>query len=156
MKIGMGAIIGLVGGLLAVVGVFLPWFSVTSGGQTLSWSGYDLGAAAVQYPQLAWLAIFPLGILAFGILGLILALIPKKVTGILAMLCGILVLVFSFIPLLIFLLISTIGGGMGIGTPLSFIGGIILMVGGIMAYRDAKKAMTGMPMGAMPSPPPPA
>lgn len=145
MKIGMGAIIGLVGGLLVIVGTFLPWANVTGGGVSEDVTG-------------AMVPIFGLLVILFGVLGLVFAVIPRPVFGILAMVFGILALVFLLIAYLGISLVSGISGGsvsLSYGLYLALIGAILLIVGGPLAYRDAKRAQAPpMPMPMAPPPPP--
>lgn len=61
-------IIGLVGGIIAAVGVFLPWASITAFGFTISSTGWD-STAVVIYPYLILLGGILSLVGALGILG---------------------------------------------------------------------------------------
>src|SRR3972149_8906390 len=100
MKIGKGAIIGLIGGLLGLVGVFLPWVTASALGVTISVPGaclagignIDVGGIPIPCSTAASGegSIYVYGILAFSILGLIFVLLGKRGTAILALVFGLL------------------------------------------------------------------
>lgn len=155
MAMGKGAIIGILGGILVLVGCVLPWLSVsyTLLGVPLSISLSGFGI---------WQGLLAL---IFGILGLIMAVLRKKVTSILALVFGILAL------LMIVLAMMEIGAvtaqyqllgyagisiGMGFGIYIALIGAILLMAGGGIGMMEAGKAPAPMmpPPPMMPAPPP--
>lgn len=144
MKIGMGAILGAIGGIIALIGTFLPWGTVTLLGIPIGIPG--------------WAGVGFLTVI-FAILGLVLVLIPKKITAILALVFGVLALVFALLQYLgvsAVVALAQLGGGtgsMGVGGYISMLGCILLIVGGGMAYSAAGKMSA--PMSPMPMAPPP-
>jgi len=146
-----GRIIGIIGGILTMVGVFLPWATVSGG--TLIGSVSLLGVLA-----------FPFGILAmiFGIIGLILVAIGKRGMCIGALILGILafIMILLSFALLSWLaeLVAGIGGGLveftvDFGIYIAIVGSIILIIGSGLAMAQAEKP--GMqPVPAAPIPPP--
>jgi len=135
-----GVIVGIVGGILTVLGVVLPWasseFGSVSGLFTLP--GTAIGTTIFGYP-----------LLILGILGLLMALPGKKglavgtiIMGIIAMLLGLVVI--GFVGL-----VSNISGGvasMGIGAILCLVGPIIMILGGFMIRSEAKKEAMAPPV----------
>jgi len=146
MGIKKGVIVGIIGGILTVLGVILPWaaseFGSVSGLYTIP--GTAIGTTIFGYP-----------LLILGILGLLMALPGKKglamgtiIMGIIAMLLGLIVI--GFVGL-----ISDISGGvasMGIGAILCLVGPIVMILGGFMIRSDVKKEMMAPP--APPAAPP--
>lgn len=183
MKIGKGAIIGLIGGILGLVGVFLPWLtmsasvgpisvSVSASGMQMGGGTLDLSGQAVPVGSSEF-SIYVYGILALSILGLIIVLLGKKVTAIVALLFGLLTTILAIVAYVrisslsssLQALLGSVPGvtfsvGPGFGLYLCIIGGIILLFGGVLAMMDAKKAAMApapMPMPPMgPAPPPPS
>ncbi len=148
MKIGPGWILGVVGGILALVGSFLPWISVSDGTTTLTLIGAII-------PIFGWL------FLIFAILGLILVAIPNKITAILGMVFGILALIMGIVTVALTSLIANIVGGTGTGVTVSIgygayvalVGAVLLMIGGPIAYSQWKKAAIAPAAPAMMPPP---
>jgi len=180
MKIGKGAIIGLVGGLLGLVGVFLPWLTVSASvgpisvsasvsGISMGGGTLDLGTGTAIPVGASEFSIYVYGILAFSVLGLIVVMLGKRSTAMLALVFGLLTTILAIVAVVrmsqlasaLQALIPVVPGmtvsiGAGIGLYLCVIGGIILLLGGVLAMGDAKKAMMApapMPM-APPMPPP--
>lgn len=114
-------IIGLIGGILAAVGVFLTWASALG----FTWSGWDIATAAVgaeSYPYVA---------LAGGILALIGALLSTKTKsiGYLLPLGGIIAIIgagwgFSDIS-------GITGMDVGYGVYVCIVGGILALIGSL-------------------------
>ena len=163
MKFGIGMILGLLGGLLGLVGVFLPWASASAGGITISVTGACFGGmGSIDVPGVGAFpcgqfvsgegAIYAWGVLAFSVLGLIFVLPGKKATSTLALVMGLLVVVLAGIAIarISQLLAQVPGMSLGYGIMLSIVGGILLLVGGVFAMRAAGKAA-----GMMPAPVPP-
>ena len=143
INVGKWQVLGLIGGILLVIGCFLPWISFAG---LLSFSGMDIARLAGGF----WYNIYLLIIL--GILSIVVLLLGKNKTGI----------AFGIIALIISLLDTAImhvavskaaeeGGGLygeiikglvtvGAGPYLCVIGSIIIVIGAILALK-AKKAM---------------
>lgn len=168
MKIGKGAIIGLLGGLLGLVGVFLPWASASAGPVTISVTGaclggigsIDMGGVSIPCSLAASGegAIYAYGILAFSVLGLIFVILGKRSTSMLALIFGLLTIILAGVAIarLSSILAAAPGASLGYGIILCIVGGILLLLGSVLAMGEAKKAMMGpapMPM-APPMPPP--
>ena len=121
-----GGIIAMVGGILIIVAMVLPWVDTSNllGGQV--YSGFETG-------------IFGILTLIFAILIIILALVKKPLgAGIL----GILSLIFVIIPLIV---VEAIFGLLAAGTGLSLfsygwylalIGSILAMIGGFVGHKQ--------------------
>lgn len=150
MKIGPGRILGIIGGLLAVVGSFLPWAIISDGTTTLSIMG-------AIYPIFGWLFVI------MAILGLIFVAIPNKILNILAMVWGIIALIMGLLAMVLTSFLGGLGGltgtitvSNGYGIYLGLVGAVLLMIGSPMAYSEAKKAAAAAmpPMMGPPMPPP--
>lgn len=146
LKMSMGAILGAIGGVIALVGTFLSWatFPITGTSIPVEWPGW---------------AGFGFLTLIFAIIGLILVLIPKKVTAIIALVMGILALVFALLQYLGLSALVTLAqlagyqATMGVGAWITIIGCILLIVGSGMAMSAAGKMQAqSMPMAAPPPP----
>lgn len=170
MKIGKGAIVGLLGGLLGLIGVFLPWVTASAGAISLSLPGTCVGGiGSIEIPVVGSQrcpgssegAIYFYGIFVLSILGLIVSLLGRKMTSMLALVFGVLVLVLGVVAAARVVAsagdIGSVPGvtiSIGYGLILSIIGGVILLVGGFLGWSEAKKA--GMaPMAPDMSAPPP-
>jgi hypothetical protein len=121
-----GAIIAIVGGLLILIGIFLPWVDLADySGPT--WSGLQTGI---------W-GILPL---IFAILIIVLAAVKKPLgAGIL----GIISLIFVILPMLIIASIAATYGVAGFaiglftyGWYLALIGSILAMIGGFVGHKQ--------------------
>lgn len=143
MKMNTGSLVGIVGGLLIIIGVMMPWMSDSVGN---SISGLTAG-----------ISILGIILIIFGVLGLVM-LIPGKrglamgsiVFGILALLLYLAMLGLSS---LLTSMVSTLGGSVsvGFGLYLGFIGSILMIVGAVVA-RSQIKAAAAAP-AAPPAPP---
>lgn len=127
-----GSVLGIVGGLLAVVGVFLPWMTAT---ETIT--NTSSSASGISVP------LFGILVLLFSALGLVLALVGKRGTCIGAMIMGILAFVFALIVATIWsAIISTFGVGdilsIGYGLYITLAGSIILVIGSVMTLGELK------------------
>ena len=115
-------VIGLIGGILAAVGVFLPWASVFG----ISSSGWDY-TAAVSYPYVILLG----GILA--LLGGLIALLAVKIKNI-----SYLILLGGIIAILGWIWAATDVGDWSLvtyGFYTCLVGGILALISGIMSVR---------------------
>ena len=158
MKIGIGKILGLVGGILAIVGVVLPWATAsgTVMGMTISMSASGLDAAKSGGEWVAYVY----GTAIFGVLGLIFVLISKKSTTMLAFVFGLLALILSGVALV--RITQLIGGlsapgvsvGAGIGLYICVVGGLLLLIGCLLAFKAVgAQAQVAAPLMAAPPPP---
>jgi hypothetical protein len=130
----------MVGGLMIILGVVLPWMSDSLGN---SISGLSAGVNSLG-----------IVILLFGVLGLAMVASGERGLAIGAM-------VFAILALLLYLLLIGVAGlvatGLGAGITtgyglyVGFIGSIVLIVGAVMAMSAAKKAVAA-PV-APPAPP---
>lgn len=162
MKVGKGAILGLVGGLLGLVSVFLPWFTVGAAGISVGFSGLQLASPTIDVfgvqvpnPYSGTFSMAVYGTLVFSLIGMIVVMVPKKATAILGLVCGVLAVVlagygFSQASALASTVPPTPGlsVGPGFGIYLGIIGGLLLLIGGALALMDVRKA--GAPMATPP------
>ncbi len=133
MKLNNGQKIGLLGSILAVVGIFLPWASIL---------GFSI--LGIQVGIFAYLALL------FGILALIGSILSGKKGAIILLVFGIIGLVWMLLFLGIFTsMLAAYGGSkavsmglsvLGIGYWLTLVGFIIAMIGGIMDLKELKSA----------------
>ncbi|HEX9341602.1 MAG TPA: hypothetical protein VF992_10620 [Thermoplasmata archaeon] len=148
MKIGIGMILGIVGGLVTAIGSYLPWATVSGGSLTspVVFMGVGVGWGGVL-------------VLAFGVLGLICVAIPRKATAILALVWGILAFVFALLVIGVQASLAQQYGGSGVvvtteyGAWVSLAFSVLLILGSAIAYREARKAASP-PMAPPMSPPP--
>jgi uncharacterized membrane protein YphA (DoxX/SURF4 family) len=129
------AIIGLVGGILALVGVLLPWISVSALIITVNFTGLDIMSNALWNKYM----IYPVLTLIFGLLALVLCIMRKKMLYLGGGIMGIL----AFILPLVFMIV--VNGDAktnvtGYGVYLSMVGGILALVGGILGFVKTPKA----------------
>lgn len=144
MKMSTGSIVGIVGGLLVILGVVLPWMSDSTGASV---SGLTAGIA-------------PIGIvlIIFGVLGLVMVAPGKRLLAIGTIVFGILAFLLYLALLGLSSLISTGANVLGANTSvgyglfIGFIGSILLIVGAIMARSEAKKAAAAPAAQAPPAP----
>jgi hypothetical protein len=142
----MGRILGIVGAILALVGTFLPWATISSDFESITASG---------------IAIFFIGIpvLLFAIIGLILVAMPKRGTAIGGFVMGILCLIFMMLAFVVVSILEGLVTGTNIeisydyGLWVSLVGSILLMIGGIWAFVELGKAPPA-PAPMMPMEPP--
>ena len=166
MRFGKGAAVGLAGGILGLLSVFLPWLVLTAsvGPLTLSFgfSGLALsGNLTIQSAQLSSpypeAAMWAYGILAFSILGLVMGIVGKRSTSIVALLSGVLVTVFAILALVRMPTVTisapglSLSVGPGFGIYVGLVGGLLLLTGGLLAWGEAKNVRMPLPV-----PPPPA
>ena len=152
-----GQIIGLVGGIIALIGLFLPWISASG---TNTNTGQQI---TVSVPGIYFIP-FSIGIILFAVLTIAFAIFKKPIGGIL-------VLVFSLIGLAItgflfsaiqYIAASLVSGSSvsvstGVGVYICIVGFIIGLIGGVLHYVYAKKegvTQTSPPQEVPPAPPP--
>jgi len=143
INVGKWQVLGLIGGILLVIGCFLPWISFAG---LLSFSGMDIARLAGGF----WYNIYLLIIL--GILSIVVILLGKNKTGIVL---GIVALIISLLDTAIMHVAineaAKEGGALygelikGLvkvdsGPYLCVIGSIIIVIGAILALKE-KKAM---------------
>ena len=157
MKLGKGAAIGLIGGILAIVGAIMPWWIATA---SVSAGGFTVSASVPL------LGIFTLGgllCLVFGALGLVMALIKNKATSLITVVCGVLALAASLMvgAFLATANVAVPGASANASVTPSFgmwiaaIGGIVLIIGGALAFLETNKPAAPA-AGSWTSAPPPA
>lgn len=150
MALGKGAIVGILGGIVAIVGTMLPWWQVTA-----SAGGY----ISVSVPLLGIFTLGGLLVLVFGVLGLVFAALNKPVTQVVALVMGLLAAVIAlvmgaFVPTVSVSIPGASGSiTAGFGFWISMVGGLLLAVGGALGFVDSRKAPQAWPTQA---PPPPA
>ncbi|UCD92151.1 MAG: hypothetical protein JSV43_07985 [Methanobacteriota archaeon] len=127
MKIGPGRILGLVGGILAIVGSFLAWASVCFMGICASVAGFDGFEGKLAF--------------VFGLIGLILVIIPKRGLPIGGLIMGILVIIWPVKVMMEIIAPLEIG----IGIWITIVGAILLIVGSGLALREGPKPEAYVP-----------
>ena len=159
-KYKMPMILGILGGVLALVGTILPWISACTTASSLlpqmclGFSGLGISGlaaaapgAAIESPILAFGGIL---ILLFGIIGLVMMLLKKPQMAMIGMVMGILALLIGVLwyvqasPLFNLSVPGVVTVSAGMGLWLSIIGGLLLFVGGFMGW-NALKAKPGAP-----------
>jgi hypothetical protein len=140
--------ITLVGAALIIVGVLLPWVTISFGGLSENVSGLDTDDGKIALGIGAVVALFGLIMLVKPTRGVLLG------AGIVALILGVAQAIFSVIDLSD---ISDAAGGVegleasaGIGLYLTLGGAVVALVGGLMGILAARR----MPRGA-PAPPAP-
>ncbi|NPA75980.1 MAG: hypothetical protein GXO25_07885 [Euryarchaeota archaeon] len=143
-------IVGIVGAVIVIVGLFLPWATVTG---TNPDTGEKISETVYGY--------ISIGLWIFVILGLIGAVIPKKLGGILALVFGILgVLVTWFNIMGIYALKAMYDSDeikihMHYGGYVALLGFVILFIGGILQFIAFRKEQKAQVQPATPAPPVP-
>jgi len=132
-RITSGCILAIVGGLLTVIGLFLPWFSVTA---------ETIVGGSMSFPGILF-GIWGILVLIFGILMIVLAAVKKPL---IAGIFGILGLVFALIPILIIEgMLAPLAGLAGMtgvtwgptfGWFLTLIGAVLAMIGGFVGHKQ--------------------
>ena len=158
MKIGKWAILGLVGGLLGLVGVFLPWVSVAGvsvSGSCLGGIGtISVGGLSIPCPASAEGSIYAFGILGFSVLGLIFSLLGKKMTTMLSMIFGLLTLILAGVAIArVSSVLAFPGVSIGYGIILCIVGGVLLFISGLLAWMEMRKAGAMAPQPGQMMPP---
>jgi len=129
MKIGLGRILAVLGGCTVLIAaVAVPWAPGAISFNVLD--GFALDMAIVYVVGLLWLTLFA---------------IPKRVAAILGFLWGIAAFVLSLQP---FGIAATYGMTIEYGVYASILGSLVLMVGSVLAYLEARKLGTPTQMRA--------
>ena len=131
---------GLVGGLLTVAGVFLPWATATE-----PVTGATASASGIQVP------IFGVLVLLFGVLGLVFVLLGKRITYTLGAVMGIISFVMALIVYVIWTAVLTMIGNpgsvlsTGYGMYMCLIGPWILVFGSFWARKETEAPLPAAP-----------
>jgi hypothetical protein len=132
MKMNTGSLVGIVGGLLVIIGVVMPWMSDSVGNSV---SGLTAG-------------ISTLGIILilFGVLGVVMLIPGKRGLAVGSIVFGVLALLLYLAMLGLSSLLTSMAGtlgasvSVGFGLYLGFIGSILLIVGAVVARSQIKTA----------------
>lgn len=144
MKMNTGSIVGIVGGLLIIIGVVLPWMSDDIGN---SISGLTAG-----------ISVLGIVLILFGVLGLVMLIPGKRGLAIGSIVFGALALLLYLAMLGLSSILTSMASGLGasvsvgFGLYIGFIGSILLIVGAIVA-RSQLKSVAPAPPVAPPAPP---
>ena len=139
-------IIGLLGGLMALIGGVLPWLEMRTCVSTIIQICVAVPLPFALGSLSPILGIGQILALVFGLIGLVLLFLQKPMTGMVAGVMGILALVFAVLYFVTapayFTQLS--GGvvdiqiGLGFGIYITMIGGVLLLVGGLMQWKGLK------------------
>jgi len=146
---GAGAAVGIIGSILVLVGIFLPWASAGAFGFSISFSGWDMNSLSSTWGGGSiWQVI---GLLAIGLICIVFAImeaIAAKVSGALVLVFGIISTLIAFSALNEISPVSSIpGASIGIGIWICIIGSIIVAIGGLIGVlHQASQPMPAMPM----------
>lgn len=148
MAMSMGRIVGIVGGVLLILGVFFPWASVSNTLTSVDVSGMNILGIPVLILGLIGLLFVATGrrglCLGAGILGIISLIWLMLMMGALSWIASAAAIA------------GTTTVSMSYGLYLCVIGTIALVVGGFWAWMDAKKAAKApAPVTQPPAPPAP-
>ncbi len=130
-------ILGLVGGILVLVSMFLPWLNYSDFlGNAITVNGIGAG-------------LFGLLMLIFGVIGIAMMFLKNPTMPLLTAIFGILAIVFwllAYLGLSIIAGASSLTGGtvtfeVGFGAYIAPVGAILMVVGGFMRRGELKKAM---------------
>lgn len=136
---GMPVILGLVGGILMIVSLFLPWATVTLFGIPVTFMGITAGIGGIL-------------MLVFGIIGIVMLMMKNPTMPLVGGIMGILSLVFWLLSYLgLSALVAPaqltgggVGVGLGIGLWIAPLGALLLTVGGFMQWSALKKMPKAM------------
>jgi len=142
MKINVASILALIGALIALIAVFMPWMAVGAGYFKVSVTGWgfitdNAGAAATAFATIV--LVVTIIALLFAILSALdVKLADKKVVGIIMVLLGIVIAAMTYLA--VFdqyaavnnLIHDTSMLSYGIGMFMGIIGGVLVMVAGIL------------------------
>ena len=141
----IGAAVGIIGGILSLLGIFLPWaYGNTPGDPNLSVTGWDLYELGVEGGDNEFGIIVVL--IAIGVLAMLLAMLEAvraRAPGAIVAVLGVLSMVFL---LIIFSAVSAFMAGsleeagisMGTGLYISIVGSIAVIVGGLIGVAHKK------------------
>ncbi|MCZ7396715.1 MAG: hypothetical protein ABOK23_09755 [Candidatus Methanoperedens sp.] len=146
-------ILAIVGGIISIISVFLPWFSATSATSNLSVSGlFSISGSGMLLGLIGkntnW-EFQGIGVLALGIASLAISLVLRgKLQSLALIACGILIIgggavnLWSLRDVSLFsgsILGETIQSSIGYGLYAVVIGGMAAATGGMLALKDINK-----------------
>jgi hypothetical protein len=133
VAIGRGRVVGILGGLIPFIGVFLPWATVSGSTDGHAWAYHYTGGQSI--------ALFVVPV--FGFFGLESVAIPTKRSATLGLGCGILAILgtLSITPILVS------GPYVGqvtleYGLYVTILGAIALIVGSVLARKETREVKT--------------
>jgi hypothetical protein len=143
-----GQILAIIGGIISIISVFLPWFSITSKTSTLSVNGLFFvsgnGMLMGLVGQNSNWEFQGAGVLVLGFACIAVAIILKdSIRNVAMVLCGILIIsggavnLWSLRDLSLFsgsIFGETIQSGIGYGLYMVVVGGVLTATGGILAF----------------------
>jgi len=149
MRLDKGIILGIVGTVLLTVGVFLPWATASSPGGNLengatygSTSGWDNYSVYDYEYFLVKIAM------VLSVIGMIMIAIKRRLTIVAGLIIGVstlVILLYTYANLehTAYLIniqhISDWSAGVGYGIWVSIIGSLLLITGGVLAFKETKK-----------------
>jgi len=138
MKIKTLTLIALIGALVALVGIFLPWMSESFMGITISMSGWDMitldGASGTEYMCMILGFVMIIVALLLAILDIVdVKLADAKIMQILTLIVGALIVVFILIAVKDGFDVLTYGAYM------SIVGGVLVVLAGILGIAGVVK-----------------
>jgi hypothetical protein len=160
-------VLGLLGGVLALLGAVIGWMQVQSCASAM---GFSMCVAVPVPPSYAignfdaFVAMAPLLALAFGVVGMAVVCLQKPTTGLVAGLMGVLSLVMAVLWLVratpFFATIqSQMGGasasvsvGAGFGLYITMFGALMLAIGGLVQWKALKAQAAKAVAPAVPAP----
>ncbi len=147
-----GQFLAIMGGMISIISVFLPWFSVTSATSSLSVNGLFSASGSGMLMGIVgensnW-EFQGVGVLALGMISIIVAIVLReKIRSGATMACGILIIGGGAVNLWSLRDISLFSGpifgevvqsGVGYGLFAVVLGGVVTASGGLLAWRNAK------------------
>lgn len=161
MKVSKGMIVALIGGIIVIAGVFLPWWAMeqeTEGiKMTASINGWGtatgkMGEEPTQSEDVPDWPVWGKIAMVMGILGLVLGIImsfvEQKIIPILVIVFGLLAIIFAGLLLGKIGMTEEIKNGLSNFYDLSYggfttiIGGVLILIGGAIGMRETKEVTT--------------
>ncbi len=147
-----GQIFVIIGGIISIISVFLPWFGVTSKTSTLSVNGlFSISGNGMLMGLVSRNSNWEFqgaGVLALGFACIAVAIILKdNIQNVAMVVCGILIIgggavnLWSLRDLSLFsgsIFGETIQSGIGYGLYMVVVGGVVVAAGGILACKNPK------------------
>ncbi|VVB87509.1 Uncharacterised protein [uncultured archaeon] len=146
-------ILAIVGGMISIISVFLPWFSATSKTSTLSVNGlFSVSGNGMLMGLIGSNSNWEFqgaGVLALGFACIVVAAILRdKIQGIAMVACGILIIgggavnLWSLRDISLFsgsIFGETVQSGIGYGLYAVVVGGVVTAAGGLLTWLDLTK-----------------